>query len=185
MKSILYIGTRVEAFTSLLLSSNEGKDFRVSVLAIEGSLLYKYIKGLDSLSTKFITSKRKKKLALQTLSDELSSGEYDTVISVGFPYILPEELLSEYGNIGFFNLHPHKLPKWKGYNAIIESIKAGETYFGATFHYLTEGLDEGEAIYSAYYQMDPTDLAKLYNNIFAVIEPHVILTAIQILKKKV
>jgi methionyl-tRNA formyltransferase len=185
MKSVLYIGTRVEAFTSLQIGSNRGEDFRVSVLAIEGSQLDEYIKELDSISGKAISSQRIKLTALEKLENELNTGEYDTVISVGFPYILPADLLQNNKNLDFYNLHPHILPKWKGANAIKESIKAGETLFGATFHHLTEVLDEGEAIFSAYYKFDTNDLSRLYDSIFSIIEPHVMLSAIQLLKKKV
>lgn len=45
--------------------------------------------------------------------------------------------------IACINVHPSLLPKYRGPNPYIETIKAGETETGVTFHLMSEQLDAG------------------------------------------
>ncbi len=45
--------------------------------------------------------------------------------------------------IGTINVHPSLLPKYRGVNPYLETIRNGEKYTGITFHIMTEKLDAG------------------------------------------
>ncbi len=74
----------------------------------------------------------------------------DLIVLAGFLSILSNEFCEKYqGKI--INIHPSLLPKFGGFgmwgmnvhNAVLE---AGEKESGATVHYVTTGIDEGEII---------------------------------------
>ncbi|KIA83111.1 phosphoribosylglycinamide formyltransferase [Kaistella solincola] len=74
----------------------------------------------------------------------------DLIVLAGFLSILPAEFCETFpGKI--INIHPALLPKFGGKgmwgNYVHEAVlKAGEKESGATVHYVTAGIDEGEII---------------------------------------
>lgn len=85
----------------------------------------------------------------------------DLIVLAGFLSILSEEFCKKYeGKI--INIHPALLPKFGGYgmwgmnvhNAVIE---AGEKESGATVHFVTPGIDEGEIILQGKVAVDEND----------------------------
>ena len=97
---------------------------------------------------------------------------------MGFPYIIPPNIL-DYKEIRFYNLHPHILPKWKGYNAIKDSLAQNENYFGATFHNMTVEVDDGEIIFQQGFILDNRNLPHIYDALFSIIEPFVIINGLK------
>lgn len=86
-------------------------------------------------------------LAMLTRKEQLSLVEKlqpDIVVSVGYDYIVPPEILSipEHGCI---NLHPAYLPYNRGRAPNVWSI-IEETPAGVTLHYMDEGIDTGDII---------------------------------------
>jgi methionyl-tRNA formyltransferase len=75
---------------------------------------------------------------------KLQSMDLDYIFGIHFPYIIPTEFLN-LPKIGFLNLHPAYLPFNKGWHtpswAIIDN-----TPIGATLHFMSERLDEGDII---------------------------------------
>ena len=45
--------------------------------------------------------------------------------------------------LGTINVHPSLLPKYRGVNPYLETIRHGEKFSGITFHLMTENLDAG------------------------------------------
>lgn len=85
----------------------------------------------------------------------------DLIVLAGFLSLLSGSILEKYrGRI--INLHPSLLPKFGGkgmwgmhvHNAVIE---AGEKQSGATVHYVTAGIDEGEIILQGRCSVSDTD----------------------------
>jgi len=74
----------------------------------------------------------------------LNSLELDYVFGIHFPYIIPTTVLNV-PSIGFLNLHPAFLPFNKGWNTPSWAIH-DKTPFGATLHFMSEQLDEGDII---------------------------------------
>lgn len=67
-------------------------------------------------------------------------------ISVVNQSILPKEII-EKKNITFINLHSGILPNYRGRNCCGWAIFNGESFTGATWHYLIEGVDEGKLLW--------------------------------------
>jgi len=90
--------------------------------------------------------------------------ELDYIIGIHFPYLVANEIL-DIPKIGFLNLHPAYLPFNKGWHtpswAIIEN-----TSFGATLHFMSEQLDNGDIIHQKICQVLPNDTAdSLYQKV--------------------
>lgn len=138
----LYIGSRIEALIilELFLKSND----------LEAPMIYTPINSriqIDRKNNNLIYYDRKNKNeTLKKLSDILIQNSFDLVISVGFNFLIPKEILDDNINTVFINSHPHLLPKWKGNNAIKESVLEGETEYGCTVHYIDEKMDNGPII---------------------------------------
>ena len=86
------------------------------------------------------------------------------IVLAGFLSILKPEFCEKWeGKI--INIHPALLPKFGGkgmwghhvHNAVIE---AGEKESGASVHYVTSGIDEGEVILQGKFETDKTDTAE-------------------------
>ena len=86
----------------------------------------------------------------------------DYIIGVHFPYIIPNEVLS-IPKIGFLNLHPSYLPYNKGWHTPSWAILEGTPY-GATLHFMSKQLDEGDVIHQKRIEIGPTDTA---NSLYA------------------
>jgi len=88
----------------------------------------------------------------------------DLIVLAGFLSILKPEFCEKWeGKI--INIHPALLPKFGGkgmwghhvHNAVIE---AGEKESGASVHYVTSGIDEGEVILQGKFEIDENDTAE-------------------------
>lgn len=89
----------------------------------------------------------------------------DLIVLAGFLSILSQEFCEKYkGKI--INIHPALLPKFGGkgmwgnhvHHAVIE---AGEKESGATVHYVTSGIDEGEIILQGKVEVEDGDTPDL------------------------
>ena len=82
----------------------------------------------------------------------------ELIVLAGFMRILGEKLTDKYrGRI--MNIHPSLLPKFKGLNTHQRAIESGDSYHGATVHFVTPELDDGPVIIQARVQIDKTDNA--------------------------
>ncbi len=88
----------------------------------------------------------------------------DLIVLAGFLSILKPELCEKWeGKI--INIHPALLPKFGGkgmwghhvHNAV---IAVGEKESGASVHYVTSGIDEGEVILQGKFEIDDNDTAE-------------------------
>ena len=77
----------------------------------------------------------------ETGVDVIASFGLDYILSVHFPYIIPPAIL-KIPAIGTLNLHPAYLPFNRGSNTPTWAIVEGNPY-GATLHWVDEGLDTG------------------------------------------
>jgi len=101
--------------------------------------------------------------------EKLQTLNLDYIFGIHFPYIIPTEFL-ELPKIGFLNLHPAYLPYNKGWHTPSWAIIDGTPY-GATLHFMTEKLDEGNIIHQKKIEVKPSDTAHtLYNRVMTVEE---------------
>lgn len=93
--------------------------------------------------------------------DEVLPKDTDLIVLAGFLSIITQEFVTKHkGKI--INIHPSLLPKFGGkgmwgmnvHNAV---INAKETESGATVHYVTAGIDEGEIILQGKVSVVETD----------------------------
>lgn len=171
IKKVLYAGVRLEAFKTIVVMG-----FDVDVLTFTDAILYTYLKEISEKvdlygKSWFVDRKRGKSYTINLLDKILSENQYDVMLSVGFPYIIPKQILSKHSNTVFLNSHPHILPKWKGYNCIKESFNKGEKEFGATLHYMTEKVDEGEIISQYKIRVETEYIEVIYDLVFSTVEP--------------
>lgn len=87
----------------------------------------------------------------------LDALQVDYIICVHFPYIIPPEVLC-LPRIGVINLHPAYLPYNRGWHTPSWAILEG-TPFGATLHFMDEGLDTGDIIHQKTLEILPYDTA--------------------------
>lgn len=104
----------------------------------------------------------------------------DYIIGVHFPYLIPKNVLS-IPKIGFLNLHPSYLPYNKGWHTPTWAILEGTPY-GATLHFMSIQVDEGDIIHQKRLEITPTDTAnslylrvlKLEEKVFAEALPNLV-----------
>ena len=88
---------------------------------------------------------------------KLKKLDLDYILSVHFHYIFPKECL-EIPKYGTLNLHPAYLPYNRGWHTPSWSI-LDETPFGATLHFIDEGVDDGDIILQKKCDLQPEDTA--------------------------
>ena len=96
----------------------------------------------------------------------LSSLHLDYILSVHFPYIIPATVL-ELPRIGTLNLHPALLPFNRGWHTPSWAILDGTPY-GATLHWVDDGVDTGDIALQREVRVLPSDTAdSLYARVLA------------------
>jgi len=83
----------------------------------------------------------------QSLTALLEQWEIDLVITSGCA-IVPVDALSP-ARFGAINLHPSRLPDWRGANPLFWQLANNEPLLGATVHVLSEKIDGGDIIAQA------------------------------------
>lgn len=95
--------------------------------------------------------------------------EPDYLLCVHFPYIIPAELLTVPA-LGVLNLHPSYLPYNRGWNTPTWALVDGTPY-GATLHWMDEGIDTGDTAVRKAVRVLPCDTAHtLYQRVLKVEE---------------
>ena len=97
---------------------------------------------------------------------QISRQHLDYLISVHFPYIVPAEVL-DLPRVGTLNLHPAFLPFNRGWHTPSWAI-ADNTPYGATLHWMDDGIDTGDIALQKQVAVRPDDTAdSLYQRVLA------------------
>lgn len=97
---------------------------------------------------------------------QLADLQLDYLLSVHFPYVVPQTVLG-LPRVGALNLHPAWLPYNRGWHTPSWAIMDGTPY-GATLHWMDEGLDTGDLALRRQVHPDPCDTAHgLYLRVLA------------------
>lgn len=93
-----------------------------------------------------------------SVSYEISTVDesFDLAILVAYGHIIPKEIL-KIPKLGFINVHPSPLPKYRGPSPIQSAILAGENETGVTIMKLDQELDHGPIISQAIVPINSTD----------------------------
>jgi dTDP-4-amino-4,6-dideoxyglucose formyltransferase len=93
--------------------------------------------------------------------------EVDYIICIHFPFMISKTIL-DLPKIGVLNLHPSYLPYNKGWHTPTWTI-LNHTICGATFHFMSEKLDEGDIIHQKKMKVLDNDTAdSLYKRILTL-----------------
>lgn len=113
----------------------------------------------------------------------LEGENIDLIVLAGFLSILTPEFTQKWeGKI--INIHPALLPKYGGkgmygkhvHKAVLES---GDAESGASVHYVTAGVDEGEIIVQGKFPIDKDDTVEDLQRKVAEVEKEIMIEAIQ------
>ena len=84
----------------------------------------------------------------KALTELIDSHQPGLVVLAGFMRILTDEFVRHYSG-RLLNIHPSLLPNYKGLNTHSRALEAGDTWHGASVHYVNEELDGGPVILQA------------------------------------
>ena len=87
--------------------------------------------------------------------DYLKDFEFDYIVCAGYMRIIGDVLLDAYAG-KIINIHPSKLPKYKGLHALEQALDAGDEEIGVSVHYVDETLDGGEIIKQVVFPIEKT-----------------------------
>ncbi len=162
-----FIGSRLEAFLALQYYTQVQL-----IMTNKDSWVYEHCNRNDIPVE--IISKVKKEAIFASLADQ----EVDMVLSAGFPYIIPSNII-EKSTVKFINSHPALLPNYKGYRVIDKAFQNRETYMGVTVHEMVEEVDIGPIIWQEKVWVEHLSLESIYQLIFSVIEPVAIIKSME------
>lgn len=111
---------------------------------------------ISGLNEQFVF-RGKKKLQDENTLTFLKEAELHYIIGIHYPYIISNDLI-DIPSVGFLNLHPSFLPYNKGWHTPSWAILEGKPY-GATLHFMSEHLDEGDIIHQKKLKVSKTDTA--------------------------
>jgi methionyl-tRNA formyltransferase len=80
--------------------------------------------------------------------------EPDLVICLGFPWLMPQEAL-DVPKLGAINVHPSKLPLYRGPIPLPWAVRNGETEIALTVHRMEAEFDTGAILAQAPVPVDP------------------------------
>lgn len=107
------------------------------------------------LSHNDYSSRRAFDFALIEVLDEFCP---DLIVLAGFMRILSEPFVNYYKG-RLVNIHPSLLPKYRGLNTHQQAIDAGDSTAGASVHWVTSEVDQGEIIGQITVPIIPGDTA--------------------------
>ena len=168
MKSSFFIGTRVEALQCLQLFTT------IKLIITEKNSFVHKSDMAKNINCIFVEDFSKK-----IILNYLSNANVDIVLSAGFKYIIPEDILKQ--DLIFVNSHPSILPKYKGKKPITDAIKNNEKFIGCTMHYMSKDVDAGKIITQDKINISSFSLEQIYKIIFSFLEPTVIIKGLNIL----
>ncbi len=114
--------------------------------------------------------------------EKLESLDIDYFMSIHFPYIIPQSVL-DVPRIGSLNLHPAYLPYNRGWHTPSWAI-LDQTPYGATLHWVDEGMDTGDIAIQREVKVTPSDTADtLYARVLAA-EIEILREAVPLLKAR-
>jgi len=89
-------------------------------------------------------------------ANEIKRAEIDLIVSLRFPYIFPDYLLS-IPRLGCVNLHTGPLPTYAGLNAVSWAIYNGEKTHHVTLHKVEKDIDSGPIVDRAIFDIREDD----------------------------
>lgn len=90
------------------------------------------------------------------LDAALRAHDIDFIVCAGFMRVLGAAFVGRWAG-RLVNIHPSLLPKYKGLHTHQRALDAGDTVHGATVHWVSEGVDDGDIIAQSSLDISPED----------------------------
>jgi len=90
-------------------------------------------------------------------NNQLTDNHINTIFSVYYPQIIALTTICQCGYRGAFNIHPAKLPEYRGAHILNWLMIEGLTSSHVTLHTLEAGIDEGDIVKSLEYKIKDND----------------------------
>ena len=90
------------------------------------------------------------------LQSKLERLDPDLIVLAGFMRILSATIVNRFRN-RMMNIHPSLLPRHKGLNTHERVLKEGDSYHGASVHFVTPELDDGPIILQREFNVNTSD----------------------------
>lgn len=113
----------------------------------------------------------------RNLAERLGSLSSFQLLSLGFPYIVPRELLGRHPIA--LNVHPTLLPKYRGPSTGAYILINGEEKSGSTVHLMVEEIDKGAIVLQREVPLSPFDTIRSMQRKVYSIEPQLVVDAIE------
>ena len=136
---VLFIGNRFNVLFELLNSFKEEVSI-VKIFVLENSHLETELKKCDCKYSVFSLNDK------DHLIKKIKTLNFDILISNGCPFILPVSKITR-NNQKFINIHPTYLPFLKGKTPLNGVFYNNMSFFGASMHFMDDGIDTGKIIY--------------------------------------
>lgn len=116
---------------------------------------YGYDSTLDFCAENNITSINPKTVD-SSVTELIQDINPDIIFSIYYRKILPKEIL-EIPRLGCVNIHPSKLPYYRGPVPTAWMIQNGEREFGITIHLMDSGIDTGDILLQDIFKIKPNE----------------------------
>lgn len=137
-------GSNFEAIIEAKLECN------IKLLVCDNSKAYALTRAKNHNIDTFVFDPKKfnsKQEYEQKIIEKMNEYKIDIIVLAGYMRIFSKSFVEKYEN-RIINIHPSKLPKYPGLNAIGQAVEAGEVEIGVSVHYVDGGVDTGEIIAS-------------------------------------
>ncbi|MBI2195053.1 MAG: hypothetical protein HYU36_23980 [Planctomycetes bacterium] len=137
----------------------------------------KLVQSLARISMEGLRVVRCRKASLVRTLEEFRG---DTLLSIGFPYLLPRAALDLFPLC--LNVHPTLLPQYRGPTSGPYILMNRETESGSTVHLIDEGMDSGPIVLQAKATLSRFDTIRSLRRKVYSLEPDLVVQALERLK---
>jgi methionyl-tRNA formyltransferase len=113
--------------------------------------------------------------------NELERFSGGILISIGFPYLVPEKVLRRFELC--LNLHPTLLPRYRGPTTAAYVLINRERYSGSTVHVMDKSMDHGAIVLQRKVRLSRFDTIRSLQNKVYGIEPRLMVDALKLIRR--
>ena len=160
---ILYMGSGyrpLEKLSSRPDISITGVYIRPNPLIENPKKTYPFVNYIEELcQKKNLTIHQPEKMTPEVIENIISE-EYDILVSCGYHLLIPEKVVNS-ARIAAINIHPGKLPEYRGQSVIEWAMLNGEDELYMTMHLITNKFDDGEILMETPVSFKDTDTGNI------------------------
>ncbi len=134
-----------------LIAAAKAEDYPAEIALVlsnvpeAGGLAIAAAEGIATATVDHRAYRRDREAFERAMQDVLAAQRIDIVCLAGFLRILTPWFVGQWEG-RMINIHPALLPAYKGLDTHARALADGATEHGATVHFVTPGMDEGETI---------------------------------------